>query len=278
MQDSSERTPPRLHRPDGRSPWREPFVDRLEAAERLFLVTDFDGTVAEIRERPDAATIRPDARAALSDLADRSNVDVAVVSGRALSDVTDRVGVDGLRYAGNHGLEIAADGRQFVHPDAAETADALEDACEELRDRLDDVDGAVVEDKDVTATVHYRMVEDEAAVERVRETVRRIAGERDALRVTEGKQILEFRPDVDWDKGRAVSWLRETVHDDPGRYRPIYLGDDVTDEAAFRAVTDSGTAVLVGDGSRETAADYRVTDPEEVTRLLAWLAESEILE
>jgi trehalose 6-phosphate phosphatase len=250
----------------------EALSDRLANADGLALFTDFDGTLAPIVDRPDAAAIDPAAEDALELLRDVPDATVAAVSGRALDDLRERLTVDGLAYAGNHGLELHAEGETTVHPTAAGAEDTLEAVTTRLRETLD-VEGAIVENKRVTATVHYRMV-DEADVPAVEERVRDAAANT-PLRVTEGKEILELRPDVDWDKGRAVEWLHGSLVPDEEEWVAAYVGDDVTDEAAFRALPDDGVGVKVGDG--ETAADYRVDGVDEVTAFLERVAASPAL-
>ena len=264
--------------------------DRIREAEGLLVLVDFDGTLAEIQPRPEEAHARPDAREALSALAALPRTRVAVVSGRAVDDVRGRVGLDGIGYAGNHGLEIQTPERQFVHDAAEGAASTVAAVCEDLRDRLADVEGALVEEKDLTATVHYRQVagDDVDRVERaVREAVaaHALSGGADddatdeepagdTLRVEAGKQIFELKPPVAWDKGRAVEWLRDALVPHGASWHPLYVGDDVTDEDAFRALAGVGTTVRVGPVDESTAADYRVEDPEAVAALLAWIAET----
>lgn len=273
MRSSSDAPVPRLRRAD--DAWRQPFVERAATADRLVLMTDFDGTVAEIRDRPDAAAILPAARASLERLAADDGSTVAVVSGRSLSDVRERVGVSGVWYAGNHGLEISDGGRTWVHPEAADREADVGRVCDALRDRLDDVDGAVVEDKGVTASIHYRRVRDEGTVRRVEKLVREAAeSHADSLQLTGGKRVLELRPDIDWHKGTAVSWILEKAGIGGAEHHALYLGDDATDESAFREVTGSGTALHVGEPSTGTAADCWVRSPAEAADLLRWLAES----
>ena len=250
----------------------EALTDRLADADGLALFTDFDGTLAPIVDRPDAAAMDPAAEDALELLRDVPDATVAAVSGRALDDLRERLTVDGIAYAGNHGLELHADGETTVHPAAEEAEDTLREVTTSLRETLD-VEGAIVENKRVTATVHYRMVDDED-VPTVEERVRDAAADT-PLRVTEGKEILELRPDVDWDKGRAVEWLHDRLVPDGEEWVPAYVGDDVTDEAAFRALPDKGLGVKVGEG--ETAADYRVADVDAVREFLERLAASPAL-
>lgn len=239
---------------------------RLGAADGLLLVLDFDGTLAPIVPDPADAAVLPATGTALADLRDVERVTVAVVSGRALSDLRERV--DAAAYAGNHGLELASGGRVRLADAAAAAGEDLAAACDAVERRVAGVDGAVIERKGLTATVHYRQA-DEADVPAVERAVHEVAGEYDSLRVTDGKAVRELRPDVDWDKGDAVEWLRETCVPPGADWTTVYVGDDRTDEDAFRAL-DEGLCVAVGDGA--AGADYRVDDPEGLAVLLSWLA------
>ena len=254
------------------TPVRSDLEDRLADADGLLALWDFDGTLAPIVEDPDAAAPLPGVTDALERLRDADGVAVGLVSGRALADLRERVGVDGVRYAGNHGLELYDPDdpdAPTVHPDARAASETIRSLATELTERLADVDGARVEDKRVTATVHFRGVDDERVPDVV-ETVEEAVADRDAdLRVTSGKQIREIRPDVDWDKGAAVEWLRDRLVPDGERWVTTYVGDDVTDQDAFAAIGD-GIGVRVGE--RAEVADYRVDGPSEAQALLQWLA------
>ena len=246
-------------------------LDRLresvEEAEGVLLCLDFDGTLAPIVDDPADAAVPAASASALSALAGRPTVDLAVVSGREVSDVRERVGLDGIAYAGNHGLERWHDGVRTPHPEAEHRRGAVAAACESIRDRLTDVPGTRVEDKGLTATVHHRLA-DHAGAEAARTATRDAADAADLV-WTRGRGFLELGPDLQWDTGRAVRELQPFVDD----RLVVYVGDDTTDEDAFEAVAPSGVAIQVGDG-RDTAADYRLDDPEAVAAFLSWLLEA----
>lgn len=245
---------------------RPSLRERLIDADRLLCCLDFDGTLAPIVDDPDAAEIDPACRDALTALRDRPRIALAVVSGRALADVRERVDVDGIEYVGNHGLEWYRDGERIVDPDAAERRSLVARAVETLRDRLEPVPGCLIEDKGVTATVHYRQVHRDR-VAGVRETVEQVCDATgDGIECTGGKRIVEIRPAVEGSKRTAVERLL-AAHD---RAFPIYVGDDVTDEAAFEAVTADGVAIHVGTDAPPTAT-YRIDSVEQVANFLGWV-------
>lgn len=249
-------------------PAREAVADRLAAAPGVVCCLDFDGVLAPIVDDPDAATMPAPLRERVVRLRDCDSVRVAVVSGRALADLHDRVAVEGIAYAGNHGLERRIDGRRSVVPHARRSADAVSRVCDRLGDRLAHVPGVGIEDKELTATVHVRGVPEDRvpAVERtVRDTVQAVTADGPAMEVRDGKAIREVRPAVDWDKGRAVERLVAAA---PDGWLPLYVGDDVTDEDAFEALRERGDGFGVLVGERETAADYRLVDRRDVRELL----------
>lgn len=225
---------------------------------------DFDGTLSDIVNNPDSARLVAGADRALTSLA--AQCPVAVLSGRDLADVRQRIGLPGLWYAGSHGFELTGpDGAHHENPDAAASIPVLEQAAAGLTDQLGHIPGVVVEHKRFGVAVHYR----NAARDRVGEVTAavRSAGQRTSLRVTTGREVIELRPNIDWDKGKTLRWVLDYIreNDGPGALLPVYLGDDITDEDAFDAVHDDGIAILVrhsDDGDRATAAGYALDSPD----------------
>lgn len=234
---------------------------------KLALFLDYDGTLTPIVERPEAAVLGADMREALRRLAARHPV--AIVSGRDLEDVRARVGLEDVHYAGCHGFEIAGPRGNRVHGAAAAAAPQLGAAADQVAHDTRDVRGVQLERKRFMLAVHYRRVR-EADVHLVRAAVARAQARHPALRVTSGKKVLELQPDVDWDKGRAVLWLIETL--ELQQALPVYIGDDETDEDAFRALAQRGVGIAVQEAPRATAARYDLPDPDAVRELLSALA------
>ncbi|WP_120243883.1 trehalose-phosphatase [Halopiger aswanensis] len=239
----------------------------LSNASRLLACLDFDGTLAPIVEEPDEAAPTPANEAAVEALAAESAVTTAIISGRALTDVRERIDGPSI-YAGNHGLELERRGSVAVHPVARKRATRIERACETLETALEPIPNARIEDKRLTATVHVRSVPEAAhpVVERrTREVVDRFGG--DALEISGGKQILEIEPSIPWGKGNAVELIDAELPEDTVA---LYIGDDTTDESAFRAVEPDGVGILVGD-DEPSAASTRVASPADVASFLEWL-------
>lgn len=245
---------------------------RLSGRKALGVLLDFDGTLAPIVATPEQAALPEDVRTTLERLTAVPGVLVAVLSGRSLDDIRTRVGIDGLVYGGNHGLEIAAPEWTWTHPQAEAARHLITEACARLRRRLRSVRGVVIEDKGLTAGIHYRQVSHpELAL--VRMAVYEEAGE--ALTVHRGKQVFELHPHVTWDKGAAAREILRRVfgeqwNEDVG---VIYLGDDRTDEDAFLALADEAVTVRVGAGLSPTAARYAAGDVAEVVEFLRWISE-----
>ena len=242
---------------------------------------DFDGTLSDIVNDPDAARPAAGAAEALQKLA--AHCPVAVLSGRDLADVAERVGLPGIWYAGSHGFELTApDGTHHQNDAAAAAIPVLEQAAAQLRDQLGSIPGVVAEHKRFGVAVHYR----NAARDRVGEVAAavRAAGRRHALRVTTGREVIELRPDIDWDKGKTLRWVIDHLHDarsgagpeaGSGPLVPIYLGDDITDEDAFDAVRHDGVPIVVrhtDDGDRATAALFALDSPARVSEFTDRLA------
>ncbi len=241
---------------------------------------DYDGTLTPIVDRPEDAVISGSMREAVRGLAERCVV--CVVSGRDRQVVQELMGLDNLIVAGSHGFDIWTPGEGTIEHDAGS---GFEKLIEEVKARLEEetkgIEGASVEPKKASVAVHYRLVSEEER-RRIKDTVDGLLAERpDELKVTPGKMVYEVQPKIDWDKGKAVLYLLETLELDRDDVVPLYAGDDVTDEDAFEALADTspkGLGVFVGHADdpevagRTTAADYILHTMREVERFLDTLA------
>ncbi|MFP3879826.1 MAG: trehalose-phosphatase, partial [Dehalococcoidia bacterium] len=245
------------------------IVERLrEETPAIFL--DYDGTLTPIVEDPKKAMLPDRIRKVIRRLTEHYSV--AIISGRDLDDVQKMVGISDIAYAGSHGFDIVGPGGKYRNQEMGKQfLSMLEDAERELRKAVKDTPGAKVEHKRFAIALHYRQVES-TRVNTLQQRFDDILSHYPELRKGTGKKVMELRPDVAWDKGKALQYLLEALYTDSGRILPLYIGDDTTDEDAFRAISDRGIAIVVGSEKRSTAAHYKLKDPEEVTKFLQHLA------
>ncbi len=238
----------------------------LDPRSDLAIFLDYDGTLTPIVDDPDDALLDEATRSTIERLA--ATTLVAIVSGRDLDDVRAKVAIEGLAYAGSHGFDI-------LHPDgtrrqlATAHVEVLDRAEQELRDDLGRIPGVRIERKGFAIAVHDRQVDDPGLRARIEEAVTGLGGRYDELRATGGKRIHELRPDIDWDKGRAIETLLTELHADD--HLPLYLGDDLTDEDGFRAVrARGGVAVVVRgeDDDRDSLAHAALETTADARRFL----------
>lgn len=253
--------------------WEE-IVSRVKAASGVIVLLDYDGTLSPIALRPELASLPGETREVLGKLNLHRNFEVGIISGRSLADIKALVGLEGLVYAGNHGLELECSKGSFVHPAAVRARPLLKQLYSRLAQKLAEINGVILEDKGFSLSVHYRLV-DKAAVERVKALLGEVietsekGGE---VRVTRGKKVIEVRPPVDWGKGRAMEWLLS--HYQAESPLVIFAGDDVTDEDGFRFVNRiKGISIRVGGESPATSAAYYVRSPGELCLALKKLSE-----
>lgn len=249
---------------------RRAVKEHLARRGALILLSDLDGTLTPIVARPEAVRLHQQMRRLLSRLAGHPNARVGVVSGRSLRDLERFVRVPGAAYAGCHGLEIAWRGLRFRHPRAAARLPLLRQVVRDLRRQTSRFNGVLLEPKTLTVSLHYRLA-NPAVVPSLRRLVAQVVRQTPGLEILGGKKVLELRPRVGWGKGKAVVLMHGWFADSLGSPMPltIYLGDDETDEEAFRALR--GRAVSVAVGRRRTEAPYRLRDPAAVQAFLAWL-------
>ncbi len=209
---------------------------------RLLVGLDFDGVISEITPHPAHATLSPRTAQALQELSGRSDTRLAVLSGRRIDELEKLVGLSGIYYSGNHGLQIEGPGIRWTHPEANAVDRSLWQA---LVEELKAVPGALVEHKSLGAAVHYRQVP-LSYRRRLRNIVRNyLHGLGPRFRVIHGKKIYDLRSSLDWDKGHALAMIREQLEGAPS-WNALFVGDDTTDEEAFRTLGPRVMTVRVG--------------------------------
>ncbi len=258
--------------------WPE-VVRRVRNAEDILLLCDYDGTLTPIVERPELAVLPDSARILLQKLAHHQKFRVGIISGRAISDLKELVGMNGMIYAGNHGLEIEGPGFKFINPVAEDIKPLLRLLHRVLVQSLTFIKGAFVEDKGLTLSVHYRQV-DENRLSEVANAVESIVSTSRAVGkviTTTGKKVYEVRPAVDWDKGKAIQLLLDKYSRKKRRQLVIFLGDDRTDEDGFKVVNRyGGASIFIGEENTDSSANYFLRSPTEVERFLELLLDPKV--
>ena len=247
---------------------------KIKAAKYKIMLFDYDGTLTPIVDRPEIAYIPESVKVLLNKLAQRAGVTVGIISGRAISDIREMVGVDNIVFAGNHGLEIEGPGIRFIHPLTDEIKSAMHIIGLVLRKAMARIKGVIIEDKGMTLSVHYRLVDTEQLqqVDAIFDNTVNIGRKGGKIKTSSGKKVHEIRPAVPWHKGKAVQMILEKFlpKNVRGSYLSMYIGDDLTDEDAFLAINSvGGISIFVGDGRQKSAATYYLNDTSEVSSLLA---------
>ena len=263
--------------------WHEAIPTHLAVlrdTSRLGIVTDMDGTISPLAEHPDLAEVTPRCRELLRTLCARIRL-VAVISGRSVRDVRERVDLPEVEYIGNHGLERWVDGGVRVNPEAAAYRPQIEAVMEPLYGLLEP--GMLVEDKGATLSVHYRGTADpQAARERLGPALNQLT-EVSGLVLSRGHMVYEIRPPIAQDKGTAFRSLVEEYNLDAA----LFMGDDLTDVAALkgaRRLRQEGTCYALGVGVLSAATPEAVLESADllaqgvsgVESLLSWLVDARI--
>ena len=247
-------------------------LTRRMSQRKAAVFLDYDGTLTPIVDHPDDAQLALPTLDAVRALA--TTMVVGIISGRDLDDVRSMVDTNAIWFAGSHGFDVVApDGTRQEFDEGLAALPQLDLAEKTLLERIDDFPGAWVERKRFAIAVHYRAAADDL-IDELESAVATTVEPHDALRMTGGKKIFEVRPAVAWDKGKALQWLTKTAGLEADDTIAIYVGDDVTDEDAFVAITATGVGVVVGTEDRPTAARYRVDDTDEVRAFLQRLAKN----
>ena len=245
----------------------------LAAGESLVLLTDYDGTLTPLVSYPAEARLPREVRNDLRLLARSPRVRVGLLSGRALSDLRLRVGIPELIYGGCHGLELEGPGLSFRHPEAEVQRESIRTLAHSLNVRLGRFEGARVEPKGLSVSVHYRHVARDAVEWLLLELEEALCEQRGSFKTLPGKKAIDILPRVQWSKGECALWIQDRLA--PALRRPmrtLYMGDDRADELAFETLAGRAITARVGSAPSVSAATYRLEGVTEVHRLLSALA------
>ncbi|KAK1618671.1 hypothetical protein QYE76_024188 [Lolium multiflorum] len=246
---------------------------------KIAVFLDYDGTLSPIVDDPDKAEMSPVMRAAVRNVA--KQFPAAIVSGRSRKKVLEFVKLKELCYAGSHGMDIMTSSANYKHntekgkeanlfQPAREFLPMIDEVSKSLLEVTSGIEGATVENNKFCVSVHYRNVA-EKDWKLVARLVNEVLEDFPRLKVTNGRMVLEVRPVIDWDKGKAVEFLLQSLGlSDSENVIPIYIGDDRTDEDAFKVLRERncGYGILVSQVPKETEAFYSLRDPSEVMEFL----------
>lgn len=241
------------------------------------IFSDFDGTLSKIAPTPADAVIDPRVRESLGKLAEKFAI-IGIISGRDSSNAKKIIRLESLIYIGNHGLEWVEGSKQHYAPEALKFLDIMSNLADGLSESLL-VKGLLIEKKKLGIAIHYRKVEDKNTAKALIEKAVKPLTEAYPLRVIEGKCVVEIKPDLPVNKGNAL----QSFALQRGIERAVYLGDDLTDVDAFKALRtlrEQGSleTVSIGVISEESPpiiadeSDYVVEGVESVATLIEWLA------
>lgn len=237
----------------------------------IMLFLDYDGTLTPIVSRPEKAIISKEVKCYLNKLSKSPRCKLAIISGRALKDIMQIVGLKEIIYSGNHGLEIEGPKIRFEAPISARYKAILRQIKNDLNKRLSSIKGAFVEDKGLSLSLHYRLVDkkNRPFVETIFHEAIIVYLIKNKIKIKPGKMVLEVRPPVEWDKGKIVLWLlsRQRFILKNENFFPVYIGDDVTDEDAFRVLRNKGLTIYVG-RPKTSYAQYYLRNTREVSQFL----------
>ncbi|KAM1134822.1 hypothetical protein TB2_043903 [Malus domestica] len=270
-----------IHHPSAMSMFEQ--ITNASKGKQIVMFLDYDGTLSPIVEDPDSAFMSNEMRKAVRDAA--RYFPTAIVSGRCRDKVYSFVQLGELYYAGSHGMDIRGpsksskyknDNQAVLFQPASEFVPMIDEVYKTLLEKTRSISGARVENNKFCLSVHFRCV-DEKSWAALAEQVRLVLNEYPKLRLTQGRKVLEIRPTIKWDKGKALEFLLESLgYANSNEVFPVYIGDDRTDEDAFKVLRDRGQGfgILVSKVPKETNASYTLQEPAEVKdflrRLVKW--------
>ncbi|CAA7401001.1 unnamed protein product [Spirodela intermedia] len=250
----------------------------LSKGKKIVMFLDYDGTLSPIVDDPDRAYMSKAMRAAVRDVA--KLFPTAIVSGRCRDKVYSFVRLAELYYAGSHGMDIKCPkfnkgNKPALFQPASEFLPMIDVVSKLLAEKTRAIRGSRVENNRFCVSVHFRCVDEKRWVELAMQ-VRSVLHDFPKLRLTHGRKVLEIRPSIEWDKGKALEFLLESLGlSDSNDVLPVYIGDDRTDEDAFKVLRERGQGfgILVSKVPKESHATYSLQEPSEVMDFLHRLVE-----
>lgn len=237
----------------------------------IMLFLDYDGTLAPIAVRPNKAITPQKTQGLLKKLSGTPGYKIVIISGRSLKDIKRRINIKDIIYVGNHGVEIEGPKIKFASRIPSGYRVIIERIKSDLHKKLLSIKGVILEDKGFSLSIHFRLA-DKKQIPEVKTIIHEsiitclIANK---IKIKSGKMVMEINPPVKWDKGKAALWLlarQQAVLKGKGIFS-IYIGDDLTDEDAFKVLKNKGLTIFVGK-PKASSAQYYLNDPNEVAVFL----------
>lgn len=246
------------------------ILPKIEKAPHILLFLDYDGTLAPIVDRPSKAVLSLRTRLILRKLSKSKRIILSIVSGRPLRQIKKLIGLRNIYYAGNHGLEIGLGKRGYIIPEAKKSLLLIRRLKKALSRELKPIGSLEIEDKGIVLAVHYRRVRKNLIpqLEQIFFKTTRPYHKSREIKVARGKKVLEIRPPVEWDKGRYCLYLLNRLKRKKKSLLAVYIGDDVTDEAAFKILRKKGITIFVKGEKKTSSAEYYLNSSREAADFL----------
>ncbi|CAI0546679.1 unnamed protein product [Linum tenue] len=253
---------------------------KVAKGKKIVVFLDYDGTLSPIVDDPNSAFMSDEMRAAVREVA--KCFPTAIISGRSREKVKEFVQLSNVYYAGSHGMDIMAPprpvvmdkkGTEVLFQPAKSFLPAIQKILTELEEETAKIKGAMVEDNRFCVSVHFRHVKDEVKHHHL--LVKKLSVQKQNSSLINSKaQVMEIRPTIEWDKGHAVEYFLETLGLSNSDVLPVYIGEDRTDEDAFKVIQRRGQGypIIVTSIPKDTKASYSLIDPSEVLTFLLRLA------
>ena len=243
------------------------LIDRITSQRRIILLLDYDGTLVPIKKKPSLAVLSASMHKLLKKLAAHSNFDVIIVTGRSYPDIKKLIGTKNIIYISNHGFQISGNRIKWIHTGAKRNLTILKKILLLLNRDLKPFAKTFVEDKKLTLSVHFRNEKNNLIPFVKKIAAKSIQPFQENIIKTTGKKVIEIRPKINWDKGKAALKILAMLQHRKNKNSIICIGDDKTDEDAFRALRSKAITVHVG-SNQNTQAHYYLHNTKEVKTFL----------
>ena len=239
------------------------LIDKITSQRKIILLLDYDGTLVPIKKKPSLAVLSASTHKLLKTLAAHSNFSVIIVTGRSSPDIKKLIGIKNIIYASNHGFQISGNRIKWIHPGAKRNLSILKKISLLLNKALKSFPATFVEDKRLTLSVHFRNEKNNFIPFLKNIVAKSIQPFQENIIKTTGKKVIEIRPNINWNKGKAVLKILAILQHRKNKNSVICLGDDKTDEDAFRALRNKAITVHIG-SKRNTKAHYYLQNTKQV--------------